>query len=422
VAIEITFTPGVENLFSKDFRYKILAGGRGSSKSWSVARSLLIRGAQTKQRWLCCRELQNSIAESVHKLFTDQIDALGLSKFYTVQRDGVFGLNGSEFFYAGLRNDPQKVKSTEGLDGAWIEEGQTISAESWDILDPTVRKEGSEIIVTYNPRFEEDHIHKLFYDPATRPPRTWYKELNYMDNPWFSEVNRAQMEHMKRTNPLMYEHVWLGKCVPSLSTALWDWDSIDKNRLPLGSEFQMARCVVAVDPAVTANKNSDETGIVVAGCAKGAPRHYYVLADYSGKFSPETWARRALDAYDTYQADALVFEVNQGGALVTDTVRNVCRLDNRAVPRLIEVRASRGKVVRAEPIAALYTQGLVHHVGYLPDLERQLMRFNPVPTENKGQKSPDRMDALVWALTQLSEGRAPMQLAATAVARLSRLR
>ena len=423
--VEVTFTPGTEPLLSDDnlYRYLVLAGGRASTKSWSVARALLIRGCRSRQRWLCCRELQNSISESVHKLFCDQIEALNMGGYYTVQRDGIYGANGSEFFYAGLRNDPQKVKSTEGLDGAWVEEGQSISDESMEILDPTVRKEGSQVIITYNPRFEEDCVHRMFHDPATRPPKTWYKELIYLDNPWLSEVNRAQAEHMKATNPLLYEHVWLGKCVPNLVNALWTWDSIDKPRTPIGTPMQLARVVVAVDPAVTANKNSDETGISVAACSKGAPRHYYVLADLSGRYQPEQWARKALQAYDTYEADAMVFEVNQGGQLVTETIKNVCRADNRPVPRLIEVRASRGKVVRAEPIAALYSQGLVHHVGPLADLERQMLRFNPIPADNKNQKSPDRMDALVWGLTQLSSGQAPMRIAkglADAFARISR--
>lgn len=413
--IEATFTPGTEELFSEGtYRYKVLAGGRSSTKSWAVARSLLIRSAQKKMRWLCCRELQNSIAESVHKLFSDQIEILGLANFYTVQRDGIYGANGSEFFYAGLRNDPQRVKSTEGLDGAWIEEGQSISAESWEILDPTVRKSGSEVVITYNPRYTEDPVHKMFADPETRPPRTWYKVLNYVDNPWVSAETLAQAEHMKRTNPLMYEHVWLGHCVPSLSTALWSWDSINNYRCKLGEEPDFNRVVVSVDPAVTANKKSDETGIIVVGSTSGRARHYYPLADLSDKHLPEQWARTALRAYDTYAADAIVYETNQGGLMVEETIVGVCRADGRAVPRLIPVRATKGKNVRAEPIAALYSQGLVHHVGNLAELERQLLHFNP--QDDAHQKSPDRMDALVWAITELSKGRVPMQLCESVVA------
>jgi phage terminase large subunit len=164
--VDVTFAPGLEPLLddNADYRYLVLAGGRASMKSWSFARALLIRGCRRPIRWLCCRELQNSIAESVHRLFTDQIYTLGMSGYYDVQRDGIYGKNSTEFFYAGLRNDPQKVKSTEGLDGAWVEEGQSISQESWDTLDPTVRKPGSQIGISYNPRFEEDPVHLMFQD------------------------------------------------------------------------------------------------------------------------------------------------------------------------------------------------------------------------------------------------------------------
>lgn len=409
MAIEATFIPGTEPLFSEgEYRYKVLEGGRGSGKSWSVARSLLLRGAKRPLRYLCCRELQKSLSESVHQLLRDQVYALGLGGYYRVLRDEIQGPGDTRFTYAGLRNDPQAVKSTEGLDGAWVEEGQSISQESFEILDPTVRKPGSEIIVTYNARFETDYIHAAFADPDKRPPRSWYKVLNYMDNPWFSEANREQMEHMKRTNPLLYEHVWLGKCVPNLTNALWTLESIDAHRLRADTAMDQARVVVAVDPAVTANQRSDETGIVVASASRMVPRHFYVLADVSGRYSPEAWARKALSVYDSFSADAITFEVNQGGDMVKETLQNVCRSEGRSIPRLIPVRASRGKVVRAEPIAALYSQGLVHHCGAFPELERQMLTFNPADPR---QKSPDRMDALVWAMTELSAGRVPMKIA-----------
>lgn len=411
---EVKFIPGTEPLLEEPspYRYLVLAGGRGSGKSWSVARALLIRGCRERIRWLCCRELQNSIGESVHKLFETQIQALGLGAYFDVQRDGVYGKNGTEFFYKGIRNDPQAVKSTENLDGAWVEEGQSISAASWEALDPTVRRDGSQIIVTYNPRFATDTVHAMFVDPATRPARTWYKSLNYTDNPYFTEVNREQMEHMRRVNPLMYQHVWRGECVPSLTTALWSWESINANRVAPGKQPDLARIVVAVDPAVTAHKKSDETGIVVAGYAKGTPRHFYTLGDLSGRYSPEAWARKAVMAYDTFNADAIVCEVNQGGDLVPDTIRNYCRAEGRACPPIKTVRATRGKLVRAEPIAALYEQGLVHHVGGFAALEQQLLRYDPAAPDAKDRMSPDRLDATVWALTELSGGRTPIRIAA----------
>ncbi len=171
--------------------------------------------------------------------------------------------------------------------------------------------------------------------------------------------------------------------------ALWTRDMLDANRVKEAP--QLSRVVVAVDPAVTSGEDSDETGIVVAG---RAGEHFYVLADRSCRLSPDGWARRAVAAYDEFKADRIIAEVNNGGDLVEATIRTV-----RKSISFRKVTASRGKLVRAEPIAALYEQGRVHHVGGFPQLEDQLCTFAPGTA-----KSPDRLDAACWALTELVEG------------------
>ncbi|MFN8564116.1 MAG: hypothetical protein U0703_21425 [Anaerolineae bacterium] len=148
----------------------------------------------------------------------------------------------------------------------------------------------------------------------------------------------------------------------------------------------LRRIVVAIDPAVTANAGSDETGIVVAGVDAGGQG--YVLEDASLKASPDGWARAAVEAYHRWQADRIVAEVNNGGDLVEHTARTV---DSNV--SLTQVRASRGKRARAEPVAALYEQGKIHHAGIFEELERQMCEGTA--------KSPDRVDALVWAITEL---------------------
>ncbi|MBI1215667.1 MAG: hypothetical protein GC185_07605 [Alphaproteobacteria bacterium] len=179
--------------------------------------------------------------------------------------------------------------------------------------------------------------------------------------------------------------------------ALWQRDTIEKNRrdsadgLPL-----MKRVVVAVDPAVSSRAGSDETGIVVAGL--GTDDHAYVLADYSGRYTPLEWAQKVLEAYNRHDADRVVAEVNQGGELVEYTLRT---LDSRIPYRA--VRASRGKMARAEPVAALDAQGRVHHVGLHAKMEDQMCRFDPL----EGGESPDRVDARVWAITELLLTRPP---------------
>jgi phage terminase large subunit-like protein len=171
------------------------------------------------------------------------------------------------------------------------------------------------------------------------------------------------------------------------SGALWKRDTI--NALRVAEHPPLSRIVVAVDPAVTANKDSDETGIIVAG--RGVDGHGYVLADLSQRADPHTWALAVVNAYKQYTADAIVVEVNNGGDLVKSNIRTVSKTCNVA-----EVRASRGKVTRAEPIAALYGEGTVHHVGTFAGLEDQMCTW--VPSD---EKSPDRIDALVWALSSL---------------------
>jgi phage terminase large subunit-like protein len=181
-----------------------------------------------------------------------------------------------------------------------------------------------------------------------------------------------------------------GEILDDVPGAIWLRDTIDKARVAKAPET--ARVVVAIDPAVTSTEGSDETGIVAAG--KGVDGQYYVLCDRSCRMSPLGWANRAIVAYDEFRADRVVAEVNNGGDLVELTVRNA-----RGNVPYVGVHASRGKRVRAEPIAALYEQGRVHHVGTLPELEDQMCTFLPEGNED----SPDRVDALVWALTFLSE-------------------
>ncbi len=162
----------------------------------------------------------------------------------------------------------------------------------------------------------------------------------------------------------------------------------------------MERVVVAIDPAVTSEDGSDETGIVVA--AKDSQGHGYVLADSSGRYTPSEWASLAVKLFRTHAADRIVAEVNNGGDMVEATIRMV----DPDVP-FTAVRATRGKVVRAEPVAALYEQGKVHHLGQYPQLEDQMCAFTSDFNKTAAGYSPDRVDALVWAFTDLLVEAAP---------------
>lgn len=176
--------------------------------------------------------------------------------------------------------------------------------------------------------------------------------------------------------------------------ALWNEGMISAANA-LNIHRELARTVVAIDPQATNSDESDETGIAVASSYGGGDeRQYSVDADYSGKYSPNGWATKAMEAYKTHDADAIVIETNQGGDMAEDTLKNA-----GFKGRIIRVHASKGKYARAEPISALYAQGRVAHRGSLYVMENQMMEYVP----STAKKSPDRLDALVWALTELSE-------------------
>ena len=197
-----------------------------------------------------------------------------------------------------------------------------------------------------------------------------------------------------------YEGTTLGRqelyaeVIDQMEGALWKPSTIEKKRLRAVDHENLTNILVAIDPAVTSHSDSDETGIVVVG--KDAQNEYYVLEDKSGKYTPDQWGRKAVDLYYIWEADRIVAEVNNGGDLVERLIRTI---DEQA--RYKSVHATRGKMVRAEPIAALYEQGKVHHIGVFPELETQMCTY----TGDRPKPSPDRLDALVWGLSELSKSR-----------------
>jgi phage terminase large subunit len=200
-------------------RYKVLYGGRGGAKSWGVARALLILGASRRIRVLCAREIQKSMKDSVHKLLSDQIASLGLAGHYQVLNDEIRGRNGTEFVFAGLRHNVDSIKSKEGIDYVWVEEAQTVSKTSWDKLVPTIRKDGSEIWITFNPELESDETYRRFV--LAPPANANVVKVNWSDNPWFPDVLCAEKDALKAKDPDAYLTVWEGHCRQTLDGAIY---------------------------------------------------------------------------------------------------------------------------------------------------------------------------------------------------------
>ena len=197
-----------------------------------------------------------------------------------------------------------------------------------------------------------------------------------------------------------YEGTTLGRqelyaeVIDAMEGALWTPRIIDEQRVQAVDRDSLSNIIVAVDPAVTSGDGSDETGLVVVG--KNPDNEYYVLEDKSGKYKPDQWGSIAIDLFYKWDADRIVAEVNNGGDLVERLIRTL-----NAEARYKSVHATRGKLVRAEPIAALYEQGKVHHVGVFSELETQMCTY----TGDRPKPSPDRLDALVWGLSELNKSR-----------------
>ena len=217
--IQAQFPAKLEFLFHPA-RYKVAYGGRGSGKSWSFARALLIAGAQKPLRILCAREVQKSIKDSVHRLLADQIEALGLGAVYQVLEQEIRGLNGTMILFSGLLQQTiDSIKSFEGVDRVWVEEGQSVSKRSWDVLIPTIRKPGSEIWISYNPSLETDETHQRF--TINPQPDSIVAHVNYSDNPWFPAVLEQERRECEKRDPESYPNIWEGHCKPAVEGAIY---------------------------------------------------------------------------------------------------------------------------------------------------------------------------------------------------------
>jgi len=207
--MRVQFPKSVEPFF-QPFRYKVLYGGRGAGRSWNIARALLLMASNQKLRILCTREYQKSIKDSVLRLLQDQVEALGLADDFEITRNEVRHRNESLFIFDGLATNPTKIKSMEGIDICWVEEAERVSQESWDILIPTIRKEGSEIWVSFNPNKETDPTYQMF--AVNPPPDSYIRHTTWEDNPWFPVPLRLEKDNLYRNDPARARHIWGGAC------------------------------------------------------------------------------------------------------------------------------------------------------------------------------------------------------------------
>lgn len=290
--------------------------------------------------------------------------------------------------------EPDQLRGPQH-DGAWCDElakWQYVQA-TWDQLQFGLRLgDAPKSIVTTTPR-PLKLLKKMLVDPnvvVTRGatwdnvgnmPKSFIREIN--DKYGGTRLGRQELE---------------GEILDDIPGALWKREDIDTTRLKESPELE--RVYVSVDPATSSEEDSDETGIVVVGMARDSDGYArgYVLADESFKGTPEEWASKAVKLYREFEADKIIAEKNQGGAMVESVIKAV----DRSVPVEL-VHASRGKYVRAEPVSALYEQNRIHHVGRFDKLEDQMCMFSVDNLRDRNTGSPDRVDALVWGITKLFE-------------------
>ena len=372
-------------------RYKGAWGGRGSGKSHNFATMAVVNAANGKGvRGVCIREVQKSLKDSAKRLIEDTIEGLGLGSQFECQSSEIKTPGGGSITFMGMQDHTaESVKSLENINFAWCEEAQTLSARSLELLRPTIRAPGSELWFSWNPRAASDPVDKLLRG-VEPPENAVIVKANYDDNPFFPAELEEERLFDKKTSPDRYAHTWLGEFEPQAVGAIFNMANIHENRRHEAPTLK--RILVAVDPAISNTDQSDEHGIVCGGI--GEDGRGYIIDDVSMHGSPQQWAERAVATYDRYDADAIVVERNQGGDMVKHTLKTV-----RPNIKVVEVHATRGKHVRAEPISAIYAMNQVSHVGSFPELEAQMCRMTTAGYDGEG--SPDRCDAMVWLLTEL---------------------
>jgi hypothetical protein len=376
-------------------RYFLVTGSRGSGKSYTVNLFLLNLTYEQGHVILFTRYTLVSAFISIIPEFIDKIELLGKQDdFEVTQAEIINKRTGSKILFRGIKTssgvNTANLKSIAGVTTLVIEEAEELVDEDvFDRIDLSVRdvNNPNRVMLIMNPSFKSHWVYKRFVKNPDSKYCT-YIHTTYLDNK--HNLSQSFIDQAKRTkaeNLHRYEHLFLGKWLDDAEGMLWNRAIIERSRMPKAPEMQ--RIVVAIDPAATANMESDETGIIVVGKDKAG--YGYVLEDLSGKYSPNQWGAIAVKAKERWDADCIVAEKNQGGDMVESVIRSAGERH-----RVKLVTATKGKYVRAEPIYSLYEQGKIYHIGQFPLLESQMITFDP----EKG-KSPDRVDALVWGFTDL---------------------
>ena len=239
--------PKAQEALSQHKRYTVLYGGRGSGKSFAIANYLIAESMQSRQRVLCAREMMNTIRDSVHRLLCDRIYVLKLDSFFDIQKDSIVNkLTKTDFLFKGIHSNIAEIKSLQGVTRCWVEEAEKVSRESFDILIPTIREEGSQLFFTFNPENEHSPCYEKFVVNA--PEDSAVAFVNFDSNDLFPDVLRREMEYCKITDFDKYEHIWLGKCKGYSEDCIFrgkvkveEFETPDQQQLYYGADFGFSK-------------------------------------------------------------------------------------------------------------------------------------------------------------------------------------
>lgn len=406
------------DLIGSDATHIMAYGGSRSGKTFGFVRAVVTRALAHKSRHAMLRYRFNHIKASIVLDTLPKVMELcfpGVAENCKLDKtDWYYSLpNGSEIWFGGL-DDKERTEKILGQEYAtlYLNECSQIPYASRNMAMTRLAQNTPLRLKAYydcNPPGMAHWTYKLFVEKKDPDRRTALANPeNYaalMMNPKDNEANlpASYLEELQSMTEAMRRRFWLGQFADVSESALWTLELLDQQRIMDGNVPEMARIVVAVDPSGVSgeeDKRSDEVGIVVCGLGKDGKG--YVLEDISGRMAPAQWGDAVVSAFDRHDADCVVAESNFGGAMVAEIIRSAAsKRVGSAVPYK-EVHASRGKVVRAEPVAALFEQQKVALVGIFPDLEDQLCAMTTAGYV--GSRSPDRADAMIWALASLFPG------------------
>lgn len=402
-------------LINEKRRYKFYYGGRGGGKSYAFADALLVLGLEKKLFIACLREIQDSIKDSVHKLLSDRIAYYQLEEYEVKESEIVNRLNGTRFIFKGLRDqDPQKIKSLEGVDIAWIEEGQTITKKSWDIFNPTIRKDGSEIWISMNREEEND---PLWVAVGNKPDeRTLVAKVNYYDNPFCPDELKIQAEKCRREDYDDYLHIWEGEPVSQGNTKLISSRDVRKAFVPK-MDNSTSPLIVGLD---IARFGDDKTNFCFR---KG--RWCFRFDTYIKKDNVEV-ANIATNIIQEYKPQRIFMDLGGQGAGVYDILKdrgygriirgvyfgeraiNDERYFNRRVEMWDSVNQWLKEVVQLPPDEELLDDLCAVNKKY--DRRGRLQLEEKDELKKRLGRSPDKADALALTFAEpvYDEGRAKM--------------